>query len=141
MNLFYATDEKTYFFIFIFIVLQYKKDEKPRARGKKDKPGFKNVTLPIELTEVHWLANGKPWGKSASTDLKYDMDGVLPGDDPVPPRKFDMGGVLEEDRKRKPDSDDDDSDDDAACAAAADAVESTAKRVKTETKLEDGDPE
>ena len=45
------------------------KEDKPK-RGKDKKAQFKNVTLPIELTTVHWLANGVPWGKSTEVDVQ-----------------------------------------------------------------------
>lgn len=121
--------------------MQYKKDEKPK-RGKKDKPGFKNVTLPIELSEIHWLANGKPWGKAVQADLKYDMDGVLPGDDPVRPRSYDMGGVLNENGKRKmlPESDNDSDDDDETLIAAEALVNQTNGSSPKRSKPDDMQP-
>lgn len=130
-------------------VSQYKKDGGGKKKG--DKKGFKNVLLSIDLAEVHWLANGVPWGGGGGLkEIKYgdDDDDILAEDDGLPPE--DMGGVLpdpDSNGKRKPDSDDPDDDadddDDAMLVAAAEAADKSKKKVKKAKKddVQRGDPE
>ena len=100
-------------------VSEYRKD-KPSRKGKKDKPGFKNVTCKIEYSELHFLANGLPWGKPVAAEIKYNMKDLF--------------------KKRasvKRPVDPDDEVDDLAMVAAAEHAE---KKVRVDD-IEEADPE
>lgn len=93
--------------VFEIGAIRVSKFEKKGKDGKKKKKksanpdaDFLNVTVKIELTEILWAFNGRPFGvakEEAEVDITDLADGTLPGDPPERKRKADTEEVTDDD--------------------------------------------